>query len=708
MQVVRWWARCSATLACAAFLPALPALAQTEAVDPGNSTRSAAAAKARLADADTLLSLSAEGAALYARDDVKLDGYEYCSQAVALAEKGEFRDSIRSASKALYLAQRSANEDLAAKAFRDLAIAYSYAGQLDKAEEQAREALKRPAKEPQLVEGPAYKVLGDVAARRGQYDEALRDYDLAAAKSSDRFRPLVLASQVNAYIDSGQTARARALIKIVPDQGNAALTAQLRRTDAKLLLAENRPADALAAYQQIAAGSGGSDSDYYRVWAYDGISRAKLALGDQGGAAEALQTAVDGFDKVRAQFRSEEVKMGLFSDVQDVFVRAIQLNESLGRSDVAFDVSERSRARALVDAVRDRRDGTGSLSAQAASGERIRASLAPDERIVEFHALPDRLLVWVVAPGGVRGTSLPIGRDELARTIESFRDALIAGKASVGSQANSLGAQLIDPLKLESGTRLVIVPHGPLHYLPFQALRSGGHWLIEDHPIATEPSATIATQLATQGGARTKPALVAFGNPAISSEYALPGAEHEVTTVAALFPSPTVFLEANATKTNFRASSVDARIVHVAAHAEADLVDPLHSRILLANENGQRNFLEASEVLDLNLDQVALVTLSACESALGRVADGDEVLGFPRSFLTAGATGLIASLWPVSDDATDILMSTLYQRLREGIDVQRAMQAAQLAVLQQRRFAHPYFWAPFNVIGNWRLTLDRS
>ena len=145
--------------------------------------------------------------------------------------------------------------------------------------------------------------------------------------------------------------------------------------------------------------------------------------------------------------------------------------------------------------------------------------------------------------------------------------------------------------------------------------------------------------------------------------------------------------------------------MHVAAHAEADEVDPLYSRILLANEGGQRSFLEAREVLDMKLPDTALVTLSACESGLGRVASGDEVLGFPRAFLSAGSGSLIASLWPVSDDATELLMSTLYGALAKGQDVQRAMQAAQIAVLRQPKLAHPFFWAPFNLIGDWRLTV---
>jgi CHAT domain-containing protein len=98
-----------------------------------------------------------------------------------------------------------------------------------------------------------------------------------------------------------------------------------------------------------------------------------------------------------------------------------------------------------------------------------------------------------------------------------------------------------------------------------------------------------------------------------------------------------------------------------------------------------------------------MVALSACESGLGRVENGDEVLGFTRSFLSAGTSTLLVSLWPVSDAATEELMTTLYTDLAKGLEVQDAMQQAQLAVMANPETAHPYYWAPFNLIGNWRL-----
>jgi CHAT domain-containing protein len=90
---------------------------------------------------------------------------------------------------------------------------------------------------------------------------------------------------------------------------------------------------------------------------------------------------------------------------------------------------------------------------------------------------------------------------------------------------------------------------------------------------------------------------------------------------------------------------------------------------------------------------------------LGRIARGDEIMGFTRSFLTAGASSLLVSLWPVADDSTELLMTTLYGELAQGKPVALAMQTAQVTVLKRAKFAHPFFWAAFDLIGDWRLQL---
>ncbi|RYF79120.1 MAG: CHAT domain-containing protein [Comamonadaceae bacterium] len=668
------------------------------------ATRQAAA---RLADSDTLLALTNDGAILYAQDTVKLSGYQYCSQAVALAEKGEFRQSVRAASKALHLANTTSDPNLLALANRDLAIVFSYAGQMEKAEQFAREALRHQARDPKLVVGPAHKVIGDVQVRRGDAAGAVASYETALANSSERYAPLVQASLVRALIDQGNTARARTLLDALPKPREATLAAQIDRTRARLLLAEAKPAEALALFRALTERRVDTETEYYRLWAWDGVSRSELALGNKGEAAAAMQRALAGFDKVRARFRSEEFKMGVFSDLQSVFERAVDLYSDMGDARMALEVSERSRARALLDAVRGRATASGDAALNAQSSAdlaTLQRTLRADERVVQFHSLPQHLRVWVVGPDSIEAKTLPIKREELVELVDGFRNSVVRGRRVAITNAERMGEGLLGPLGLQPGQRLIFIPHGALHYLPFQALRLNGRYVIEQHPVAVAPSMSLAVQLA-QRSPRVAPTLTAFGNPLIEAKYDLPGSEAEVKRLAQLFPSNSVFMGAQATKTQFRQVAATAPIMHVAAHAEADEIDPLYSRILLANEGGKQSFLEAHEILELPMQGTALVTLSACESGLGRIAQGDEVLGFTRSFLTAGSSSLIASLWPVSDDATEVLMGTLYGELAKGKDLQLAMQAGQLAVLKDPKMAHPFFWAPFNLIGNWRLTV---
>ncbi|HSD18241.1 MAG TPA: CHAT domain-containing protein [Thermomonas sp.] len=678
------------------------------ASDAMSEARQALAALGRLEDADTALALAAEGAALYERESVKLDGYAYCSQAVELAEKGEFRDSTRAASKALHVALQTGNVDLLGKAYRDLAIAFSYGGQLERAEQFATLSLKYPGVDPTQVSGPGKKVLGDVRTRQKRYDEAIAYYDQARGESSERFRPLVDASLANALILSGDLVRARSTLDALAVPADPSQQAQLQRTRGRLLLAEDKPAEALALYQQLASAPVSGDEGFYRAWALDGISKSESALGNEARAAQALDQAIDVFDKARAKFRSDEFKMGLFSDLQVVFERAIGMHSRLGEPGKAFDISERSRARALLDAVAGRAE-IGNGEAEALDAATLQTMLKPDEVVVAYHALPDRLMAWVLSNEGVREVPLPVAikRADLARLVDAYRDALIGVKPAM-EVGDKIGSLLLAPLQVPAGKRMVIVPHGPLHYLPFQALRLEGQYLIERNPISIAPSISIAARLAER--TPTVPAqLVAFGNPTINPDVAepLPGAEREVHALSRQFPGATLFFKEQANKSNFEASAPTARLLHVAAHAMADTLDPLHSKVLLADENGQPNYLEAKDVLGMDLKGTAMIALSACESGLGRVEDGDEVLGFTRSFLSAGTSTLLASLWPVSDAATETLMTTLYDDLAKGVPVQDAMRDAQRAVLANPETAHPFFWAPFNLIGNWRLKVEK-
>lgn len=680
------------------------------ATDDG--ARAALEAMARLQDADTALSLAAEGAALYARERIKLDGYAYCSQAVELAELGKLRESARAASMALHVALETGNPDLLGKAYRDLAIAFSYAGQLERAEQFADLALKYPGLDPTQVVGPANKILGDVRARQGRHAEAIAYYDQAESGSSPRFRPLVQASLANVLIESGDLARARGTLDAMAEPADRAQRAQLARIRGRLLLAENHPDQALAVYRQLAempVDDAAGDGVFQRAWALDGMSRSQAALGDDAAAVGSLDQALAEFERARTRFRSDEFKMGLFSDAQAVFERAIALHDKLGQIEQAFDISERSRARALLDSIAGRAD-LNSNETTALDVQALRAGLAADEVVVAFHTLPDHLVAWVLTRDGVREVRFPtaLPRADLVKLVEAYRAALIGRNTGIVAASDQIGRLLLAPLHIPAGKRLLIVPHGPLHYLPFQALRLDGQYLIERNPVALAPSVSIAARLAAHAP-MAQAQLLGFGNPTVDASVAapLPGAEREVRSLAADFPGARLFFGAQATRDRFDEYAPQSQLVHVASHALVDTLDPLHSKVLFTDGNGQPVYLEAKDVMALKLDGVSLLTLSACESGLGRVENGDEVLGFTRAFLSAGTSSLLASLWPVSDAATEKLMTTFYGNLAHGANAQDAMRDAQRAVLANPATAHPYYWAPFNLIGNWRLRVAR-
>ena len=682
---------------------ALAVQAQQSGPESIAPTGALANALARQRDAQNVLVLSVEGKALFERDAIKLDGYTYCGRAVALAEQGEFRQSIRAASKALHLGVEADNEDLRAVAQRDLAIAYSYAGLLDDAERYANAALALKVNDPKQVYAPAHKIIGDVAARRGRFDDAEAAYRRSLDLASERFRPLVLVSLANTHTAAGRAAQALVEIDGVGTTAAASMGNYLVRSRANALLGIGEHAAALALFNRVAADGRGADSTYQRLWAQEGVARVQLATGRRAEALAAYLESVRLADSLRGKFQSDEFKTGLFGDVQKVFDAALELSLETRDFEAAWGLSEASRSRQLLDSIRQR--APDALAGQRVTLAQLQQSLAPGEAVLQFHVLGERSVVWLINRAGMSASVLPLGQAALATQVDTFRASVIERRRNTQTLAQALYRTLLADQSLAGVTRLFVVPHGPLHYLPFQALHDGRGWLIERSALAVWPSSAVGSYLLSRDTASVA-TLLGFGNPSSDRNVPLPGAEREVQKVAQMFRQSDVYLQQDATKQRFKLDANKAGVVHVAAHAEVDEVDPLFSRILFASNSSEAGLLEAREIYGLELAGVRLITLSACESGLGKVARGDEILGFTRSFLSAGASSIVASLWPVADDATEVLMNRLYSDLSAGRDLMLSMQAAQLEVQRNRRFAHPFFWAPFNVIGNGRLKVS--
>ena len=697
---------------------------------------------AKLADLWSREVESASRLSLEGEIGVELDGFvqrtpaEYCARAEALANRGEIRQAIREASKALFLGERERNDDMLGLAMHDLAIAYGFAGQDAKARLWAEKALvqaERARFAARRIIPTANKVLGDVALRGGQAAEAKTYYERALQTALPGMRASMTLSLANALLATGDLAGAKQLVAGARGEIKPEFAPYASRTLGRIALAEGRPADAASLFQAgLAQLAGGEDAAYHAAFLHHGLATAAMATGDRAAALDHLQQALQLVEQSASRFRSEELRAGLFGNVQDIIDDHVSLLASMHRDEDAFNVSEAGRARALLDAVGGRvigaKDGRAFVEGKLKPRRfaEIRAVLPPAAVLVEYHVLKDRTLVWLLRQSGISAVSLPEPRAKLnadvLRLKTAMRDRLAAfGRQAVGhgrvpglaarppglstpdlALASELYDRLIAPLGLSAGDRdLVLVPHDQLHGLPFQVLRRGDQSLIEERTLTYLPTGSTMAVIA----ARPRPdrgGILAMGNPDLGSPaFDLPGAQREASRVRELFPSGEVLLRQAATRVAFKAEAPRFPVVHVAAHAEVDEVDPLYSEIRLAPSATEKGELAAYEVYTLDLSHTQLVTLSACDTGRGVVSRGDEPWGFMRAFLSAGASSMIVTLWPVEDSLTEAFMAEFYGRLRAG-DAKTAFAAAQRRIRKEAPAGDPFFWGPFILVGDYR------
>jgi CHAT domain-containing protein len=333
--------------------------------------------------------------------------------------------------------------------------------------------------------------------------------------------------------------------------------------------------------------------------------------------------------------------------------------------------------------------------------------------LVQYAIVGDDVCIFVLHPGQpVQVRLVPAAAATISR-VRQLLELNIAAAISLrdtSSHAPALANQartllqrlhtlLVAPFSdlLVGSRRLIVVPHGILHGIPFAALHDGSRYLVERFELVLAPSASAVTfarqRRARNAGSRASRRSVVVGN---SSDGLLPGALAEADQVAALFDATRLF-EREATVDNLKKHLQRAMLVHVAAHGSSRPDAPLFSNLRLAD--GQ---LTALDCLGLELD-CELVTLSACETGRAVVAAGDEPIGLTRSLLYAGARSVIQSLWRVDDNATRELMCDMYQRLRQGEGRAHALREAQRAFLRDASDAraHPAFWAAFGLVGDW-------
>ena len=367
---------------------------------------------------------------------------------------------------------------------------------------------------------------------------------------------------------------------------------------------------------------------------------------------------------------------------------------------------------------------------------KIRKSLPDKTLLLEYFPTDNALYIFVVtrdADPSIR--TVPIKREDLAQLVIKYRQSLDSAsepgvlersargelwkddgkpdfKASIAPIKEAtlrLYDALIAPAQAEvdRADTLIVVPAAELYYLPIHALGRATPdgsltFLIEQKRFAYLASADLLNAVASAAKVNGSPPmrpLVALGNP----DGSLPAATDEVAALGKMFQHASVVTGKDATVAFVVQSTAGTSYIHFATHGFINSMDPKESYLLLAGDPGRLSVKDIVEDnFKISFEGTRLVTLSACETNLGGFDPSAVYSSLSRAFAKAGAPTVIASLWSVNDVSTKQTMQEFYKELVAGQSKAESLRRAQLAVMHDPRFAHPYYWAPFVVLGDWR------
>jgi CHAT domain-containing protein len=510
------------------------------------------------------------------------------------------------------------------------------------------------------------------------------------------------------------------------------------------------PRGAIAAYEAALprlAAFGDRDTE---ASALLGLAQGRRGAGDLAGALAAVEEGISRVESLRGTSASREIRTAFLASKQDFYSFEVDLlmerhrrAPGEGWEARALAANERARARGLLDLLAEshadlRRGATLPLPASVA--EIRREALDGETLLLEYALGGSRSFLWAVTRDGLAVFELPPRREieEVARRayrgLSSRQTTLEAGP--VREALGRLSRMLLQPAAglLGGSRRLLVVPDGALHYIPFAALPAPGSAepLAATHEVVSSPSAS-ALVVERRGLAGRRPALGTLavvadpvfdaGDPRVSGHPSaalagsrgadrfrrLPYSRREAEALLALVPperrlSALGFAASRETVLGGRLAGY--RIVHFASHGVLDPANPDLSRLVLSqvDERGRPRdgSVRARELYALSLP-ADLVVLSACRTALGQEVRGEGLVGLTRGFQYAGARAVLVSLWEVDDQATAELMRLFYREmLYQGRPPAAALRTAQEALRRQERWRPPYFWAGFTLQGDWR------
>lgn len=675
----------------------------------------------------------------------------FLMRAEALLEMGQYEPAASQAQRALDWHQRTSSDDqdivINARAVQALAAAFQ--DKRDAAAAYAAQLEAIPVRGPLHGDFASIKAMAiaRVAMALGQYQRAYdaiaQDRAFAIHAFLDRLVSGALITGRNnwawqelpraymlakALYGMGKVAEAKAgfdqLLQVPQIRDNGEINWMILYDRGRIAEDEGKPQEAVGFYRRaieiIEAQRSTIHTEANKIGfignKQDLYGRIIAALARSGDAAAALEFSERSKSRALVDLLASRgagtLAAGASAETA-ALLRDIELGEADALAQMPVSATEgkagyRSRVAQAVGRLRDSAPQLSTLVAVTPwSSDSLRQALREDETMIEYY-YSDRVFAAFVAD---RKSVRVVMLDDrgLEQEVQALRAALaepmeLTSKAALGRQleatylprAQALYRRLLAPILPQVRTdNLLVVAHGILHYLPFVALHDGSRYVIERYGVRTLPSASVL-RFVREGATRFPGPLLVFGNPDLGNQrYDLPQSEREARRIAAAVPETRLLLRAEASRNAFQDLAPRYRFIHFASHGEFDARQPLRSGLLLAAPDPEQGRLTAAEIYGARLD-AELVTLSGCETGLGAVEGGDDVVGLIRGFMYAGANSVIASLWEVDDEATAVLMIGLYGKLG-SLGKRDALRRAQLETM--KTYPHPFYWAAFYLTG---------
>lgn len=501
--------------------------------------------------------------------------------------------------------------------------------------------------------------------------------------------------------DNSSRRRARADLAIL----EAAVDSELGRVSKIRKLTE-----ALALYRELRYQTA------ITIAAYEERSRLLAAEGDFESSAADLQAALQLYEQRLLDRSNDQIRWSLHTGAQRSYERLIALRLEMGDPRGAFRTAERSRQFSLYSMdFRSLLQGTAGLDLTI---EEVQRRLVHREVLVFYKLMESELLIWIIRQDRAHLLRRPCDAGNLRRAINDFARQLRSGsrEAEVGARSRVLfDALFADVLReAEPEDLLVLVPDRELSNLPAAAVFTPeGEPLGKMRALIIAPSVEVYLGIGQRSPARTarptgtRRALI-LSNPTYDSRVwsglaPLAWAEAEGAAVSRLYSERLHLVGAAATRSLLVREATRADVIHFAGHAILNPHRPDLSVLLLAGEPSQQQdgAVYQHEIYHLDLRRSPVVILGACDSASLSGNPGEGLSSLAHAFLSAGASAVVGTLWPVEDETAARFMLHLHDGLQNGLSPERALQQAQTRYLENERLRQrdPWGWAAFQVLG---------